>query len=279
MKQFHFFLIISSLFVLSNATSSMAQLRFDYPITTFEPAILKVDYSLEWLQDTLSPDLLRQTDVTLIIGNNSSKYLGHTLYLFDSIMRTISNIEEFQAFALNPIIHFPSFSTVVYKNIPTGKMTITDHVIGNSYIYVENMDLFTWHLTGRTDTVFNYTIQEATANFGGRSWIAWFAPEIPYSDGPYKFNGLPGLILKVYDTRKHYVFDILSIEKPEYELMIDRQEKDFVETTRQGFFRAQDDFRENIISRTRDAGLDNEEQHAAARKMAERNNPIELIRK
>ncbi len=279
MKKLTFMIILTSMFIMLHAPASMAQLRFDYPITTFEPALLKVNYSLEWQQDSLSPDLLRQADMILLIGKSKSEYLDQTQYLFDSIMRTISNVEEFQVFALNPMIPFPSFSTIVYKNIPKGEITVTDHVIGSSYIYTENLDLFNWKLTGRTDTILSYTVQEAITNFGGRTWVAWFTPDIPYSDGSYKFNGLPGLILKIHDTHKHYIFDLLSIEKPGYELMIDRTERDFVETTKQGFFQAEDAFRDDIISRARNAGLNNEEQQAVARRMAERNNPIELIRK
>lgn len=41
-------------------------------------------------------------------------------------------------------------------------------------------------------------------------WTAWFTTELPISDGPYKFHGLPGLILKIYDKTNTYSFDIIS---------------------------------------------------------------------
>ena len=50
-------------------------------------------------------------------------------------------------------------------------------------------------------------------NFGNRKWIAWFTPEIPISDGPYKFCGLPGLILKINDSTNSWNFDVTSIHK------------------------------------------------------------------
>ena len=52
--------------------------------------------------------------------------------------------------------------------------------------------------------------------FGGRIWTAWFAPEIKTSDGPYKFLGLPGLILKLEDDKGDYRFSFvkkINIEK------------------------------------------------------------------
>nr|WP_081964210.1 GLPGLI family protein [Porphyromonas macacae] len=49
--------------------------------------------------------------------------------------------------------------------------------------------------------------------FRGRTYEAWFTPQIPLKEGPYKFDGLPGLILQIMDTQKHYIFDCVGIEK------------------------------------------------------------------
>ncbi len=44
-----------------------------------------------------------------------------------------------------------------------------------------------------------YNAQKAITNFGGREWTAWFSTDLPFQDGPYKFYGLPGLIVKIED--------------------------------------------------------------------------------
>src|SRR5690606_15007177 len=54
---------------------------------------------------------------------------------------------------------------------------------------------------------------KATTHFAGRKWIAWFASEIPFQDGPYKFRGLPGLIFQIEDADKFHVFTLQSISK------------------------------------------------------------------
>lgn len=54
-------------------------------------------------------------------------------------------------------------------------------------------------------------VQKATTKFLGRNWIAWFTNDYAVQDGPYKFGGLPGLILEIYDDEQHHHFAMISI--------------------------------------------------------------------
>ncbi len=54
-----------------------------------------------------------------------------------------------------------------------------------------------WKITGNTKRVAEYLCYEALGEFRGRKYSAWFTPDIPISAGPFKFSGLPGLILEV----------------------------------------------------------------------------------
>jgi len=281
MKKLTFILILANLFHLACTPALLAQFRFDYPITVFEPVELIVKYIHVWQYDTSDVDLIRNEDMILLLGKTKSKFLSDNRYIRDTVYRKITTYNQYSELLRSPEKPLPSsaFNYQMYKNDPEGKITITDHAIPNSYVYSEALDLFDWTLTGETKTIKGYTAQKATCDFGGRSWIAWFTPEIPYSDGPYKFNGLPGLILNIRDTKDEYIFVFESIEKPGYELMIDRTEKDFVETTKFDFFKAKDSFYENIISNAKEAGLSGSSQQRAARNAAKMNNRIELIRK
>ena len=55
--------------------------------------------------------------------------------------------------------------------------------------------------------------QKATTSYGGRDWIAWFTAEIPFQDGPYKFYGLPGLIVKMEDTTGSHIMTLVGNKK------------------------------------------------------------------
>lgn len=70
-----------------------------------------------------------------------------------------------------------------------------------------------WKLSSEFKTLLGYKCQKAEIEFGGRSWVAWYALDIPIPDGPYKFNGLPGLILQVASTDGEYSFNCEEIKK------------------------------------------------------------------
>jgi GLPGLI family protein len=259
--------------------SAFSQLRFDYEYKNIEPVDFIATYSLDFLQDTTNPDKKRNATMLLFIGESVSLFVGKTFYSSDTISRKFKNIDQLQEHYLDRNRPFPKFLYRVYKNYPQGKLTFIEHIIGGTFKFEEDLDMFNWKLTDDTATISGFKTQRATCDFGGRSWIAWFTPEIPFSDGPYKFNGLPGLILKIGDTKNHYVFEFISIYKPENEIIIDMKEEDFIESSKLEFFRAKDAFRDDIISRAKEAGLSSGSQQIAAKNMAKRNNPIELIRK
>lgn len=267
--------IIVALFTIISH-NCYSQLRFDYPITDIEPVELMITYALDFKEDTLNLYYIRHEEMVLFIGKSTSKFLSWNKYKVDTIMRGISNIEEFQTFLLNADRPDPKFSYRIFKNYPPGKITYIEHIPSSTFRYEENLSVFNWQLTEDTDTINGFFVQKAIAYYGGRTWIAWFSPDIPYNDGPYKFYGLPGLIVKVYDTKEHYVFELQTIEKRENDLMIDLTEKDFVEVSKQEFLKAKNSFYGNIISRAKEAGLSSESQQAAARNVSEKNNPIEL---
>lgn len=64
-----------------------------------------------------------------------------------------------------------------------------------------------------------FTCQKAHISFGERNWEAWYSTEIPFQDGPYKFSGLPGLILEINSLDGDYSFTMNGIKKNEYQDM------------------------------------------------------------
>lgn len=103
------------------------------------------------------------------------------------------------------------FVPVILKNYPQSKLTVTDEITPNDYIYEEDKANIDWVLKDDTMTVCGYLCYKALALFGGREWTAWYAPEISISDGPWKLYGLPGLILKAEDSTGVHAFNAIAI--------------------------------------------------------------------
>ena len=82
--------------------------------------------------------------------------------------------------------------------------------------YTEEWPLMQWTLSDETQTILGHSCQKATCRFRGRDFVAWFASDVPIKGGPWKFGGLPGCILKVYDNRKLYVWEAVAIEQGNY---------------------------------------------------------------
>ena len=243
-----------------------------------EPATLVTTYSLHIQEDSTNQNNISKAKFLLFIGANVSEFVHLYKFINDTAIRRFTTDDQVISYLSNSQANIPNALYRIYKNYPKGKLTFTDHIPSDTYRYEEPLDIFNWQLTGDTATVCGYKSQKATCNFGGRSWVAWFAPELPYSDGPYKFNGLPGLILKIADTRNHYVFEMTEIQKPGEEVMIDIEDKNYIVTTKQGFFRAFDSFINDFITRARQSGPGNDLQ-TLAKNLSRRNNPIELLRK
>ncbi|MEJ5051062.1 GLPGLI family protein [Chryseobacterium culicis] len=101
------------------------------------------------------------------------------------------------------------FEYFITKTIPDQKVYYYEKAAGRQIYYQEDRPV-KWDVTNIVEKQNGYSAQKAVAEFGGRVWTAWFTKEIPFSDGPYKFSGLPGLIVKLEDDKGDYKFDLVK---------------------------------------------------------------------
>jgi len=89
---------------------------------------------------------------------------------------------------------------------------------------------FNWKIESERSKIGEYQAQKATTEFGGRKWTAWFSEDLPFQDGPYKFYGLPGLIVKIEDANQNYSWVLKgnkTIENWEEETYAEKLNKQF----------------------------------------------------
>src|SRR5690606_32137339 len=81
------------------------------------------------------------------------------------------------------------------------------------FIVIDDNLKYTWEINAETNQVQNYTCYKATAAFRGNTVEAWFTPEIAINADPWKWYGLTGLIVEVYDLEKKEIYLLEKIEK------------------------------------------------------------------
>ena len=79
--------------------------------------------------------------------------------------------------------------------------------------YTEPVSKQQWTLKDEQQTIHGYRCQKAVCHWRGRDYVAWFTSEIPIQRGPWKFGGLPGLIVKISDAKKEYNFELVRLEQ------------------------------------------------------------------
>lgn len=108
---------------------------------------------------------------------------------------------------------------IIYKNYDINQVSVFEKLGILNYTFQEPTPTIDWQIQTDTMRILNYPCQKAICQFRGRNYEAWFTSDINVSDGPWKFTGLPGLILKVVDSRGHFLFECKSIEKVDTEIV------------------------------------------------------------
>lgn len=85
--------------------------------------------------------------------------------------------------------------------------------INRDKFFVKIYDKLDWKILQETTTISNYNCQKAEVKYGDRIWTAWFTKDISIQEGPYYFYGLPGLILRIEDSNKNFIFYATEIKK------------------------------------------------------------------
>ena len=212
-----------------------------------DSAHLKCSYKLVYVKDSLKPNDKSIDLQILLIGKTISKYysqykLDYCNFIVDYLKKghdTYPNIKETGA-----------WSYEVFKNYPRGKLTVTDiasNLQGN-FVYEEDLPTFDWKIGEEKQTILSYTCRKATVSFRERDFIAWFAPDIPVPNGPWKFGGLPGLILKLSDSKNNFVYECQGLEQLKQKEPIKFYKVEYTKLTRNDLDNLYRRFHDNFAS-------------------------------
>ena len=187
----------------------------------------KVTYKLTYKLDSTNLDESKSEYMILFAGDELSKFSSRAV--------TLSKTYEISGNSgYTPPQVVSEFHYRILKQPESGKIFYTLKIpkMNDRFFYTEELDQFEWQILPVTKSIKDYKVQKAKTSFKGRDYIAWFTPEIPISEGPYKFNGLPGLILEIADTEKHWNFEFFGLEKLSPKVSYKTNLKMYAETER-----------------------------------------------
>ena len=131
----------------------------------------------------------------LQVGRNVSKCYSYKTWQTDSLVRVtppeqvLANLGSFHG----------GVQDIFFRDAAAGRLTHTDQIGMDHLLYTEPLPAIDWELTDGERTIVGYACRRARCTFRGRSYEACYAPEIAVNCGPWKFGGLPGLILAIRD--------------------------------------------------------------------------------
>ncbi|MCW3167161.1 GLPGLI family protein [Chryseobacterium sp. 09-1422] len=168
----------------------------------------RFSYEYKFVTDSTAKDRSITELMYLDISKNGSKFYSRDKVLADSLMREIDKrgSNDFQG------ITFGSVQHIVEKTYPDYKIQFFNRIDMDEYKVSDGRKI-DWKILPDQQKVGEFNAQKAVGNFAGRQWIAWFTTEIPIQDGPYKFNGLPGLIVKIEDRTNSHSFVLKEVKR------------------------------------------------------------------
>ena len=194
MKKIFFFLILNISF------NTFSQKNVSH-VPDFLVSYIMVYKNFSTSESTLS------VNTTLIVNDEAS------LFTFDGMIN-FNKIQKERELAIDDII----VNRVPFHFLIKSKGDIVEHfeTIGSdSYVHKEKLSN-NWKLINQDTIIRGFNCKKATLNYGGREWIAWYNPEIPITVGPYKFHGLPGLIMSISDSENIFSFIVNEVKRGDF---------------------------------------------------------------
>jgi GLPGLI family protein len=205
-------------------------------IKTIDTTTFEVTYKMFWFKNPDDPlkkkfhDKENFEDLLLLqVGKNISKCFSYKTFQKDSLIeitpadQIMANLEKFNG----------GVTFNIYHNYPDGKLTYTDNILMDSFLYTEPEPEIDWTLQPETKEVIGYSCNRATCTFRGRNYEAWYTNEIPSSLGPWKFRGLPGLILSVKDDSGIISYEATGLRKCSHPITY--KDAKYISTNREKF--------------------------------------------
>lgn len=183
-----------------------------------EPLLLTVDYTFTHIHDTTDRSHPLTEPMSLYVAANSSSYhrspqsapppaTGSDAGAAPAPVKVVSG-------GPMAVVYAPGYTDYELCQYPAKDQLLSITTLGiNQYVTETKLPAIEWQIGQETKVIGDYTCQQATGTYAGRTYLAWFTTELPFRNGPWKLSGLPGLILEAADASGDIRFSFLSIRQ------------------------------------------------------------------
>lgn len=174
-------------------------------------------YEYQFVKDTLNTQEISKELMNLDISKDGSSFYSRDVQVSDSVMNAYFEKQIKTSGAMNVDTKMMSqrkgsVRYKILKKYADFKTTASINIGIDSYQVSDDRKMV-WTILPDQQKIGEFNAQKATTDFAGRKWVAWFSAELPFQDGPYKFHGLPGLIVKLEDLTKTHQFELIGTSK------------------------------------------------------------------
>lgn len=221
-------------------------------------AELEVTYYFKISSDSLNRNKFIESEMILLCNSEKSIYYNPEMAYYYEYLKDFAKKMDLKN--LNVNTSRPAIPKVRHNIWKEGSKVTASIPIG-MYFYKFNEPDLKWELINEKKIIHNMECNLAKVSTENDVFYAWYNSEIPFSEGPFRFKGLPGLILEVYNENKTIEFIVRSIKKSDRDIekmasvaTIDVQDKKV-------FFKARDKWLkypfDNAVSKEREKqGID-----------------------
>ncbi len=182
---------------------------------------LKAEYLCSFLVDTTDAYSLQNEMQWVLLDtvNKRQVFLPEGKFRQDSLNQNNGNLAQL----VNDYSRFRSVIPFVVYVAPNSKDAIVSVDINRNekVFYRETFKEPHWIITDSTKIWNNIVLKKARTHYKGKEWTAWYAPSIKIEAAPYKFKGLPGLVVQLYDKKRYYTYNLQKLEKMPYLYIFD----------------------------------------------------------
>lgn len=208
-------------------------------------------YLLRAKLNTLSPNQFTEELFSLQVVSNRAFFTSEQSVKRDSVIQSVSKVAGNGGFIMDARGKTMPKTRFSYTIIQSNENVQYYQWIALSLLSYKQSTINSWKLIDEYKIINTINCKKAEVSFKGRNWIAWYSPEIPLPYGPYKFAGLPGLIIKITDEKGDYDFELVkssSNSKMKGKLITLNKARytGAIETTQPKFERALEDANDNV---------------------------------